>query len=90
MTNTPPTVTPAKSRLAYILLAFFLGGLGVHNFYAGYTKRAVLELASCLALIPIIGFLTCGFGFLLYIALWVWIIVEMITVTKDAQGVPFN
>lgn len=25
-----------KSRLAYILMGLFLGGLGVHNFYAGY------------------------------------------------------
>lgn len=26
---------PAKSRVVCILLALFLGGLGIHNFYAG-------------------------------------------------------
>ncbi|MBQ3218003.1 MAG: TM2 domain-containing protein [Akkermansia sp.] len=29
-----------KSRLAYILLGVFLGSLGIHNFYAGYTCSA--------------------------------------------------
>ena len=29
----------AKSRLAAALLGIFLGSLGIHNFYLGYTKR---------------------------------------------------
>jgi hypothetical protein len=33
--------TPTKSRVAYVLLGLFLGGLGIHNFYAGYTGKAV-------------------------------------------------
>src|SRR5262245_27835588 len=33
-----------KSRTTYILLGVFLGPLGAHNFYAGYTGRAVGQL----------------------------------------------
>lgn len=67
-----------KSRLAYILLAIFLGSLGVHNFYAGYTKKGVIQL-----LITVISF-----GFLSLIS-WIWAIVDIITVNQDANGVPF-
>lgn len=34
----------AKSKVAAGLLAIFLGGYGVHNFYLGYTKKAVVQL----------------------------------------------
>ncbi|MBR2313493.1 MAG: TM2 domain-containing protein [Akkermansia sp.] len=67
-----------KSRLAYILLAIFLGTLGVHNFFAGYTGRGVTQLLLTLI----------SFGFLAPVV-WVWAIVEICTVTKDAQGVDF-
>ena len=33
-----------KSKIAAGLLGIFLGGYGVHNFYLGYTKKAVLQL----------------------------------------------
>ena len=29
----------ATSKVAYVLLGIFLGGLGIHNFYAGYAGR---------------------------------------------------
>ena len=35
-----------KSKLCAGLLAIFLGKYGVHNFYLGYTKRAVIQLVS--------------------------------------------
>lgn len=78
MTDTPPPVTAPKSRLAYILLALFLGTLGIHNFYAGQTKHGVIKLVLLVA---------CGLGLLVNP---IWSIVEMITVTKDAQGVQFS
>ena len=34
----------AKSRVSYILLALFLGGLGMHDFYAGYTGKGFLKI----------------------------------------------
>lgn len=33
-----------KSKLVAILLAFFLGGFGAHDFYLGYTKNAVIKI----------------------------------------------
>lgn len=33
-----------KGKIAAALFAFFLGGLGAHNFYLGKTPRAVLQL----------------------------------------------
>ncbi len=35
-----------KSRLTYILLAIFLGWLGVHDFYAGRTGMGILCLLT--------------------------------------------
>jgi TM2 domain-containing membrane protein YozV len=80
----------AKDRVAYVLLAIFLGELGIHNFYAGYTNRAVLQLVACIVGIPIIALVTCGIGLFLYLALWIWNIVEACTVTQDANGVRFK
>ena len=71
--------TPPKSRLAYILLALFLGGLGVHNFYAGYTGKGVAQLLLTILLIWTI---------IVPLAVWIWTIVEMVTVDHDAQGNP--
>ncbi len=80
----------AKDRVAYVLLAIFLGELGIHNFYAGYTNRAVLQLVACMVGIPIIAIMTCGIGLALYAALWIWNIIEACTVTQDANGVRFK
>lgn len=68
-----------KSRLAYILLGLFLGGLGVHNFYAGYNGKGIAQLLMSIL----------SFGILTPVV-WIWVIVEIITVTKDVQGVPFS
>ena len=46
-----------KSKIAAGLLGIFLGSIGVHNFYLGYTGKAVaqllLSILSCGALAPI-------------------------------------
>ena len=69
----------SKNKWVYILLGFFLGELGIHNFYAGYIGRGVVKL-----LITILSF-----GFLFWIS-WIWAIVEIITVRIDARGCPFE
>ena len=38
-----------KSQLIAALLAFFLGYLGIHNFYLGYKKKAMTQLLITLA-----------------------------------------
>ncbi len=40
-----------KSQLVAALLAFFLGTLGIHNFYLGYKKKGMTQL-----LISIVGY----------------------------------
>ncbi|WPX39890.1 NINE protein [Akkermansia sp. N21116] len=74
-----PTTLP-KSRTAYVVLAIFLGCFGIHNFYAGYTGRAITQLVITL----LIGW----FGFAFFI--WIWAIIEAIVVKQDAKGVPFS
>ncbi len=59
----------AKSKIAAGLLGIFLGHLGVHNFYLGYTNRAVIQLV-----LSIVGYLTSCFiigGFIVAgVAIW--------------------
>ena len=35
-----------KSKLTAILLCFFLGSLGIHKFYLGYTLIGVIQLLT--------------------------------------------
>jgi len=73
----PPAVANQKNRTVYIILAIFLGGLGVHNFYAGRTGIGVAQL--------LITIFSCG-----TVPIWLWAIVEACIVTTDGNGVPMN
>lgn len=70
---------PAKSRTTYIVLGVFLGAFGAHNFYAGYSDRALGQL--CLSV------LTLG---VLALVSWIWAIVEICVVDKDNAGIQFS
>ena len=76
-----PGTSAAKGRVAYVLLGFFLGQLGIHNFYAGYKAKAVAQLL-----------ITVCIGWLIVplIIVWLWAIVEICTVKQDAHGVQFS
>jgi TM2 domain-containing membrane protein YozV len=84
----PPAAMPAssmagsyavhKSRIVFVLLAIFLGAFGGHNFYAGYVRKAVVQL--CLTIF------TC---FACSIVSWIWAIVEACMVNCDDDGVAF-
>ena len=69
---------PRKNRVVFVLLAVFLGALGAHNFYAGYTKKAVIQLC--------ITVFSCSIGGIIS---WIWAIVEACTVKQDDDGVEF-
>jgi len=77
----------AKSKLAAGLLGIFLGGLGIHRFYLGYTLIGVIQVVLGVA-----GLFTCGITF---IASEIWGLVEGIliltgSINKDAQGNPLR
>ena len=77
---------PAKSKLAAGLLAIFLGSLGVHNFYLGFTKRAVAQL--------LISVLSFGIAAPI-IAIWaliegIFYLTDHEGYTTDAKGVPLD
>ena len=71
----------AKSRMTAGLLGIFLGGLGVHRFYLGYTSIGVLQILVTIA--------TCGIGGL-------WGLTEGIVILsgsglqRDADGRPLR
>lgn len=48
------TAQNGKSKIAAALLAFFLGGLGVHKFYLGQIGLGILYLVFCWTFIPAI------------------------------------
>jgi len=41
-----------RSKLAAVLLAFFLGGFGIHKFYLGQTGWGIIYLLLCWTFIP--------------------------------------
>ena len=74
-------MAPLKSKGVYIALGLFLGCLGVHNFYAGYTVKGIIQL---MILLLFVWFLGLG----LFVT-YVWSLIEVFTVRIDAQGRPF-
>jgi TM2 domain-containing membrane protein YozV len=72
----------AKSRMVAALLALFLGGLGIHNFYLGYTGKAIAQL-----LLSVLGWLILVGPFISGI----WAFIEAIqlfsgSITVDSNG----
>lgn len=75
-----------KEKLIAGLLGIFLGGLGIHNFYLGFNKRALIQL--------LVSLLTCGIG---APVMSIWGLIEGIFYligkdgyTADANGVPLK
>ena len=78
--NINSNATVGKSKIAAGLFGIFLGCFGVHNFYLGYTGKAVAQL--------LITILSCGI-FSFASALWGLIEGIMIlagNINKDAKG----
>ncbi len=78
--STSSSTNKPKSKIAAGLLGIFLGAFGVHNFYLGYTGKAVAQL--------LISLLSCGF---LAFASSIWGLVEGImiltgSIDRDADG----
>lgn len=74
----------AKSKIAAGLLGIFLGCFGVHNFYLGYTGKAIGQL--------LLTILSCG---TLSFASGIWGLIEGImiltgSIRTDAKGNTLN
>lgn len=73
--------SPPKQLLVGIVLALFLGTLGIHNFYLGHTGRGIAQL--------LITVLTFGIGALIT---WPWSLIELVMMAtrnlNDADGRP--
>ena len=79
-TSLVATTPSDKNRLVAGLLGIFLGTLGIHNFYLGYTKRAITQLLLSL----LVGPITCGIA---DIGVWIWTLVEAIKILTDKSYV---
>ena len=53
-----------KGKLNTAILAFFLGGIGIHRFYLGQTGKGFLYLLFCWTLVPSVVAIFDFFGFL--------------------------
>lgn len=81
----PPSGYQQKSKIAAGVLGIVIGAFGIHNFYLGYTKKALIQLLVSL----LGGMLTCGLATL---AMEIWGLVEGIqiltgSIKVDANGV---
>ena len=61
---TPSQSLMTKSRVTAAILAFFLGGLGIHKFYCGQTGWGILYLLFCWTFVPAIVALIEGIIYL--------------------------
>ena len=80
----PVVAGPPKQWIVALLLGLFFGGFGVHNFYLGYTNRAIIQLILTIIVIgaPVTA---------------VWVLIELIMILMrsgsygyDAQGQPLQ
>ena len=52
----------AKSRLVAGLLGIFLGSLGIHNFYLGYTNKGITQLLITVLSCGVLSFVSALWG----------------------------
>ena len=72
-----PPAYSGKSKVAAGILALLIGTLGIHNFYLGYTGKALFQLLGTL--------LSCG---ILALPIVIWSFVEGILILVARPGEP--
>ncbi len=73
-----PFAVPAdKNRLLFILMGVLFGPFGVHNFIIGNTGKGVAQLLITVLSLGVLAFVS-----------GIWAIVEICTVTTNANGEP--
>lgn len=73
-----------KQWIVAVLLAFFLGTLGIHNFYLGYTTKGIIQLVLT---ITVIGIFVSGPWALID---FIMLIARSGSYATDAQGQPLQ
>lgn len=85
-----------KSRTRAAVFAFALGALGIHDFYLGYTKKAILHLVlyivnmifGFICIIPYIGWILCFVAVIpMAAANSAWCVVEGIKILSNKDFV---
>lgn len=77
--------TPAgKSKIAAGVLALVFGGMGVHNFYLGYTGKGVAQLLISLISLGTLSFISGIWGFI------EGIMILCGSIRTDAKGNPLT
>jgi len=93
-----PLSERAKSRLIFFLLGLFFGCIGVHNAYIDHPIRGFFQLLSMISAFIFIhlngesgieSFLNLT-GIVIFIAIPVIVLLEICTITKDAEGIPLK
>lgn len=92
--NTNTTSAELKSKMAAGLLGIFLGQFGVHNFYLGYTSKAIIQV-SVSAVGYLLSICTFGLSCLAPLGISVWGLIEGImilagSIDKDGNGNPLK
>ena len=73
-----------KQWIVAVILAFFLGTLGIHNFYLGYTTKGIIQLVLT---ITVIGIFVSGPWALID---FIMLIMRSGSYATDAQGQPLQ
>lgn len=82
--------TQWKDRYIYTILGLTGGALGIHNFYLGYTKKAIVQLIVFLGMITVLiaGYVrTAG---VMFAILLLWITWELFLVSHEPDGDRMN
>jgi TM2 domain-containing membrane protein YozV len=89
-TGAAPVAEAPKSKIVAGLLGIFLGGLGIHRFYLGYSG-----LGAAMLILQILGWLTWCFliGIFISIGVGIWGLIEGVlilvgVINRDGFGRP--
>lgn len=82
--------TQWKDRYIYTILGLTGGALGIHNFYLGYTKKAIVQLIVFLGMITVLIAGSVRTAGVMFAILLLWITGELFLVSHEPDGDRMN